>query len=104
MVERCQLVLRVGEELEADREKWGKVIVIQEWFRHYSPTIQDVPEVLRLNGDEVGVVIQDRGKLVCLPGCRIFRLGGKELPYFTVFPVFNCFGDGSAQSIVIPEF
>jgi hypothetical protein len=40
------------------------VIVIQEWFRHYSPTIQDVPELLRLDGDEVRVVFQEWGKLV----------------------------------------
>jgi hypothetical protein len=104
LVQRCQLVLRAGEDLGADREEWGKVIVIQEWFRHYSPTIQDVPEVLRLNGDEVGVVIQERGKLVCLPGCRLFRLRGKKLPHFIVFPVFNCFGDGPTPFIVIPEF
>jgi hypothetical protein len=90
--------------LGADREKWGKVNVIQEWFRHYSRTIKAVPEVLRLNGDEIGVVIRERGKLVCLPGCRFLRLRGETLPHFTVFPVFNCFGDGPAPFIVIPEF
>jgi hypothetical protein len=43
---------------------------------HFSPTIGDVPELLRLNGDEVGVVMEERGKLVGLRGRRLRRLRG----------------------------
>jgi hypothetical protein len=85
----------------------GKLIVVQERFLHGSPTIRDMPELLGPNGGEVGVVvIRERGKVVCLPGCRLFRLRETELPHFPVypvFPVFNCLGDGPPPFARIPE-
>jgi hypothetical protein len=41
MAERCQLVLRAGEDLERDRERWGTTKVLEFWFGHYTPAIQD---------------------------------------------------------------
>ena len=103
MVEKCQVVLRACEDLEEDRAKWGKTGVIKQWFGHYQAILQGVRPCLLLNADEVGVAIRDRTKLICLPGSRLFRLRGKKLPHFTVFPLFNKFGEGPAPFIVIPE-
>jgi hypothetical protein len=47
------------------------------------------------------VVLQDRVRLVCLPGCRLSRLRGKELPHFTVFPMFNCYGHAPPPFVVV---
>jgi hypothetical protein len=63
--------------------------VLEFRFGHYTPAIQDVPELLLLNGDEVGVVLGDTKKVVCTPGCRLFRMKDKKLPHFTAFPLFN---------------
>jgi hypothetical protein len=104
LVERCQLVLRAGEELEEARDKWGKTRVVEEWFRVQTPRVQGVDPRLVLNGDECGVAIKEREKLVCIPGGRLFRLRGAKLPHFTVFPVFNCFGHGPLPFIVMPRF
>jgi hypothetical protein len=102
MAERCQLVPRAGEGLRIDLKRWGKTRVLAHWFQHYTLAMEDIPEFLRYNGDEVGVVIRDSGKLVCLPECRLFRLRCKKLPHITVFPVFNCFADSRPPFVVLP--
>ena len=61
MVKRCMLVILAGEELEADRARWGKTQVLQHWFEDYTVHVIDVPELMRFNGDEVGVVIKEGG-------------------------------------------
>ena len=104
MVEKCRLALRAGEPLEEDRAKWGKTAVVRAWFTHYAPLVEGMDPRLVMNSDEVGVAIKDRQKLVCLEGCRLFRLWGKKLPHVTVFPVFNCYGEGPPPFIVLPEF
>ena len=104
MVELCVLVLTAGEQLETERAKWAKTQVLDVWFRRHTPHVNDVPELLRLNGDEVGVGFKDNGKLICLPGTRLFRLAGRKFAHFTVFPVFNAFGQGPPPFIVMPNF
>jgi hypothetical protein len=51
--------------------------VLKFWSGLFTPAIQGVPGLLLLDGDEVGMVLRDRKKVVCLPGCRLFRSKGK---------------------------
>jgi hypothetical protein len=103
MVAKCQLVLRAGEDLELDRERWGRTGVIRAWFDHHGSNVEDVPERLRLNGDEVRAAVKDHTKWICFPGRRLFKLRGTKLPHFTVFAVFNCYGDGPPLFVVVTK-
>jgi hypothetical protein len=100
---KCQLVLRAGEDLELDREEWGRTGVVRTWFDHHGQDVNDVPERLRLNGDEVGAAVNYLGKWICIPGCRLFKLRGTKLPHLTVFSVFNCFADSPPLFVVVPK-
>jgi hypothetical protein len=102
--ERCQLVLRAGEVLEEERDKWGKTRVEEECFRVETPRVQGVNPRLVLNLDECVFAVKERKKLICIPGCSLFRSRGAKLYHFTVFPVFNCFGHGPLPSLGMPRF
>jgi hypothetical protein len=61
--------------------------------------------LLLLVGDEVGVVLSDKMKVVCLPGCCLFRMKDEKLPHLAVFPLFNrCRRAASCLFIVLAGF
>jgi hypothetical protein len=62
-----------------------------------------VPEPI-LDGDEVGVAVKQRVRLICVVGCRLFRPRGGKLPHLTGFLVFNCFSDGPFFFGLVPDF
>jgi hypothetical protein len=66
--------------------------------------VEEVPPGLILNGNEVGAAVKQRGMLIRVPGCRMFRLRGKKLPHFPISAVFNCFSDGPPLFVVVPGF
>jgi hypothetical protein len=63
----------------------GTAGTLDAWFQQHAPVVQEVPEILRRKADEVGVVVQDRIRLVCLSECRLFRLMERKLPHVTVY-------------------
>jgi hypothetical protein len=54
MVAGCEMALRVGEEQEGEREKWGMMVTLRAWFDCHRTGVEEVPPGLILNGDEVG--------------------------------------------------
>jgi hypothetical protein len=90
MARGCQLVIPAGEDLGRIRERWGRheTKVLRLCFGLYTQSIQDVPELLLLNGGEADVIPQDKKK-ICFPGCRLFRMREEKLPHFRMFPLIQ---------------
>jgi hypothetical protein len=57
-----------------------------------------------LNGDEVGVAVKQRGKLIFVPECLLFRLRGKKLPRVATFSCLQLLRRRFPLFVVVPRF
>jgi predicted hydrolase (HD superfamily) len=69
-----KLRLQRGEQLDAQRERWGTTRTVRERFADKASAAAGVRDKLRYNTDEVGVGLREGRKVVCLKDMKLFRI------------------------------